>query len=170
MLIEKGSSGRQHNWSIDEMRQRVLEQNRDRVVWQEHDNPQFFRDYIKEEYVELANELHPDNKEQTRWGIASEIGDIEYLCVRYQAHIAPEELPNEVQFFRSVAWELAKQLNLNVADCVHLKIIRNDLKYPMGITNMHEYEEGRELSKKLWSLMGGDKAFYKWYEEVFGAI
>lgn len=157
-------------FEIEQSHQLVIEQNKQRKVWATQP-PEFLENYAREEFQELVEATWPQERDWDRWELASEIGDVEYLCVRLEQALPDgEQIPADIFFFRRLAWNMASYMGINVADAVHMKVIRNDLKYPVSITNSHEYDDGRDRSKKLWSLMGGDKAFYKWYAEVYGEV
>lgn len=147
----------------------VIDQNEIRTTWGDNDTAQFLRDYFFEEWGELEEALLPPEREQCRWEVASELGDIEYLSIRYE-QFTGEPLPADMLFFRTLAWQHATYMDINMGQAVHMKVVRNDLKYPVSITNQFEYKKGREICKQLWENMGGDKEFYGWYASVFGEI
>lgn len=149
--------------NYEKIKEQVIYQNDRRPVWNEHDTPENLAAYIKDENIELLAAIELD---EPAFAVASELGDVEYLCIKYEH--AEGELPDELRYIRYWAWKLAEYLGLNMADCVHMKIVRNDLKYPSSIVNNYPYEQGRAMSKKLWSEAGGDAAFSHWFLEVFG--
>lgn len=158
------------NFELEHVSQLVIEQNNARKAWQEQ-STEFIAEYAREEFRELEEAQLPQENEWDRWEIASEIGDVEYLSVKLESRLKEgESLPADVLFFRNLARGMAEYLGIDIASALHLKVIRNDLKYPASIANSHDYEDGRQKSKQLWEMMGGDKAFYKWYKEVFGMI
>lgn len=158
------------NFELEQVSRLVIEQNSSRKTWVEQPTT-FIEDYVREEFRELELAQLPEEKDWDRWEIISEIGDVEYLFIKLKDKLKEgEEMPADVLFFRNIARSMAEHINVDIADAVHLKVIRNDLKYPMSITNSHEYEEGRTKSRELWEMMGGDKAFYKWYEAIYGKI
>ena len=158
---------------LESVRGLVVAQNESRKLWRENSSSAFISSYAREEFGELERALYPIDPELDRWEVASELGDVEYLSIRLEQVLKEtgEPFPNDVMFFRGLAWQRASQLGIDMAKAVHMKVIRNDLKYPASLFNDGiSYEEARSVSKKLWEEMGGDKKFYRWYETVFGTI
>jgi len=139
---------------IEAIREQVIFQNQNRSVWQEHDKQESLHAQIVEENEELLEAVEID---KPAFEVASEIGDIEYLCIKYEHSYGA--LPDELRYIRTWAWKLAELVGLDVYDCVEMKLIRNDLKYPAAILNNHPYEEGMQIAKDNYKAMGGDAAF-----------
>jgi hypothetical protein len=158
-------------YSLEAVRPIVVEQNAKRKHWDTQDSS-FVGNYLREEFHELEQAFWPDQLD--RWEIASEIGDIGYLMIRYQEQMKKEgieEMPADLFFFWRLAQNVSQCMDINFGDAIFMKAVRNDLKYPFAVTSGFEsYEEGRAVSKNMWAQMGGDKAFYKWYESAFGKI
>lgn len=145
------------------IRLQVIHQNEKRHVWREHDTEPKIADYIRDENVELLAAIEIDDP---AFAVASELGDIEYLCIKYEHSFG--ELPDDLRYIRHWAWQTAALTDLDMGECVRMKVVRNDLKYPESIVNNYPYDEGRAISKRLWQQAGGDVAFSNWYLEVFG--
>lgn len=146
--------------------QHIAEQNTNRREWSIHDTPAVIEAYTLEEKQELADAIslfylieNPD------FEVASEIGDVGYLCLKYQE--AYGELPETMVAAWSFAQETADLVGLSVFDCIKLKVMRNSWKYSdYMMNNGYGYEEAVKLSKETWARFGGDKKFYEIYSSM----
>lgn len=128
-----------------ELARKIHEQNQARQEWQQHDSPHTIATQIAEEAQELVDAV--DNYDALPNGvfeIASEIGDILYLALKF-----------------------CNDMGLDPEEAVKLKLMRNAIKYPDHFSsNGWEYPLSQKLSKDLYQAMGGDAAFFKWYEQT----
>ena len=157
---------------IESVRDLVLAQNEGKKLWRETNTIQRIEQYTRDEIKEFRQVIEGEDAID-RWELASEIGDIEYLSIKLEemATQAGIDVPEDIIKFRALAWQTATSHNIDMARAVHMKVIRNDLKYPASFFNDGlDYEAARELSRRMWNEMGGDKAFYVWYERIFGEI
>lgn len=151
---------------MNELAQHIATQNGNRREWTIHDTPTVIEAYTLEEAQELTDAIslfflieNPD------FEIASEIGDVGYLCLKYQSAFG--ELPESMIGAWMFAQETAELAGLDMATCIEMKIERNSIKYPDHFSsNGWGYDMAREKSKTLYKTMGGDKAFYRWYMEA----
>lgn len=158
--------------SLEFVRPIVVEQNAKRKHWDNQDFD-FVSNYFREEFGELEQALWQEESNFNRWEIASELGDVGYLMMRLeeQAHKEGKSIPSDLLFFYHLAHNVSTLLNINFAEAIFMKAVRNDLKYPFSVTNAFDsFEEATNVSRQMWTQMGGDKAFYKWYESSFGTI
>lgn len=147
----------------DDLRHHIVVQNDNRFAWKTYDNPQNIEEYTLEELKELqqAGEFfflieNPD------FEIASEVGDVVYLCLKYQEYYG--DMTDSMVGAWNYAHDIAERVGLDVEQCVVMKILRNSVKYPDYLaSNGITYNEARYKSKDLWSTLGGDKTFYRWY-------
>ena len=146
----------------------VIRQNKERKLWRENDTLSRILSMFMTEYAELveAIETTPD----IAYLIASEIGDLFYLAVKYE-NLQNSELPEGMQKVLEYALEICALTGLDPVDCLMMKILRNEVKYFAPIVNNgFNAQEAVAISKQSYvSLVGGEERFSHWYEE-FGEI
>jgi len=146
----------------------VIRQNKERKLWRENDTLSRILSMFMTEYAELveAIETTPD----IAYLIASEIGDLFYLAVKYE-NLQNSELPEGMQKVLEYALEICALTGLDPVDCLMMKILRNEVKYFAPIVNNgFNAQEAVAISKQFYvSLVGGEERFSHWYEE-FGEI
>lgn len=122
----------------------VNAQQEARKQWQEHDDAESVARMIEEEAGELVDSIvNYDVEDKGPYEVVSEIGDILYLTLRF-----------------------CSEIGIDPADALELKLLRNAVKYPDTFSsNGWDYGQARDLSKSMYSHMGGDRAFFEWHSE-----
>lgn len=132
---------------MTEMMQRVVAQTEQKALWKDKDDPIKVADMIAEETEELRGALQESMLTGDVFNVASEIGDILYLALKF-----------------------CSLVGISPEDAVQIKILRNDLKYPNDLNSYGDYFEQRQQSRDFWIEMGGDVAFSHAYLEIFSKI
>jgi NTP pyrophosphatase (non-canonical NTP hydrolase) len=149
-----------------EIRRSVIKQNNERELWSLFDTEENVGDYFFEEAIELNEAIE---KEKPPIEVASEVGDIFYLGIKYGQYTGREyiEFPDKMKAVLEYASYVCHSEGIDPNDCLKMKILRNELKYPAFILNNsgRSYEEAVSLCRRMWESQGGDEAFYKWYVE-----
>lgn len=143
----------------------VIEQNRVRRTWVEHDTPQAIDRMILEERQELDEAVEEAMIGGSAFAVASEVGDVFYLYAKRVSQNTP--IPEEViEAVRSTA-EIADRAGIDIESATMMKILRNDMKYLHSLTsNGYDYEQARQLCKKNWQENGGDSSFSHAYIQI----
>lgn len=115
-----------------------------RRQWQDHDTPEGVARMLQDEAEELVEAIVLyDVIDKGPYEVVSEVGDILYLALRF-----------------------CSEMGIDPADALELKLLRNAVKYPDTFSsNGWNYNQSRDLSKSLYSHMGGDKAFFEWHSQ-----
>ena len=132
--------------TLKETAQKIGDQIEARRTWEEA-GPIHTSLLIAEETAELVDaiEMYDFTCEEGVMGVVSEIGDVLYTVLT-----------------------LCHQLGINPDDAVEMKMVRNAFKYPDAIQNNgFNASEAKEVSKDLYSHLGGDRAFFEWYSENY---
>lgn len=145
-------------------KEQVIFQNESRRTWTEEDSEPVIRGYILDEFAELVEAVELD---KPAIEVASEIGDIYYLVIRYlnftELH-GYEDLPKELQEAVDYARDICVLTGLVPWHCLQQKILRNDMKYlHLFANNGFSYQQARNFSKEFWTAQGGDSEFSQLY-------
>lgn len=148
------------------LQREVLFQNEQRFSWRQNDSPENLERLLLEETAELREAVEFAMIGACAFEVASELGDVFYLFTK-RLFSSNEPVPQAVLDAVAYASEIAELGGFDPNECVHMKIVRNDMKYLHGFANNgYSYEKSRDLSKKQWTLMGGDKKFSEMYLEL----
>lgn len=144
-----------------EVAQQVIDQNEIRQKWMENDTPEKVEHFFREEYEEWRQAREQAMIGDSAFEYASEVGDMAYLYIkRMNMGEVPDWMEATMNFVAGEAVELGFDLN----DCIEMKIMRNDLKYPATqFNNGKTYGEARAWCKEMWNHMGGDANFSEAY-------
>lgn len=151
------------------IKEEVIRQNNERKLWRETDTVEAVYAHFLVEWGELveAIETTPD----IAYLVASEIGDIFYLAIKYE-HLNGS-LNKDIEDKLSEALEICAITGLNPSDCVMMKVLRNELKYFAPILNNgFKPQEAISLTKRSFNAIIGEEGFSHWYldfaEEISG--
>lgn len=123
-------------------------QQANRKHWAEGDSADKVAEMIVEEGQELIQAIQESFLTGDVFSVASEIGDILYLVHR-----------------------LCDELGFDAAELIDMKTKRNSMKYSDAVlNNRYSPAEARMMSKKAWTLMGGDERFSHAYLEVLADV
>ncbi len=140
------------------MRHLIEVQNSNRKLWENHDDQESLERMILEEFGEFYAQLQECYLTDDLTALALEIGDVLYLCERYQGLY--DNLPTNLHLLKQQVLEVCSDLELNPNDCIEAKLIRNCQKYPDHImSNGRPYQEAVRVCKESWKAMGGDVAW-----------
>lgn len=147
---------------------RIWGQNERRETWGVNDTPEALEQMFFDEVMEMKEcEANYFLKSHADFHMVSEVGDVGYVWMRYrQKYGQPPEHMTESLF---EAMNIATRCGFTMGDAVYMKMIRNASKYPD--TYFDEYmrhEDGVRKSKKLWTALGGDEAFFNYFMEEYG--
>lgn len=148
-----------------ELTRQILQQHDNRREWTVNDTPEHLETITLGEYQELIEAIdsffvleNPD------FEVASEVGDVGYLCLLYQEKYG--EMPESMAGAWQAAQETCDTTGLQMTDCIGMKVIRNSLKHNDYAYNKGwQYNQATDFAKSFWKDMGGDKQFYKAYME-----
>lgn len=141
------------------LRESVLDQNKFRTSWVEHDTVEHLTKLYWEEDLE-----YQEAKEKCMIGadpieFASEAGDKGYLYIKLM-DIAKGEIPPEIEADIARTYAECVELGFDLFKAVFYKIMRNDIKYPlMFARNGFGFEGSQRLSKQQYKELGGDSMF-----------
>jgi len=144
----------------------IMLQNDSRFAWKQHDDPGNLDAFILQETEELREAVDLALIGAGAFELASELGDVFYLFIKriFSSETQPDPRVIEAMLY---AIEIADTAGIDINQAVAMKIMRNDMKYLHGFTNNgYTYEKSRDLSKRQWTLMGGDTAFSEMYMEL----
>lgn len=151
-----------------ELDRRIREQNNNRPAWLTTDNPQVIERMMMDELNELK--LAEDEfyfHDMSDFHIVSEVGDVGYLFIRYRQ--LSNEIPDSVRDALIYALNVAHLGGFMMSDAVHLKYLRNSVKYSdSNLTMLDNLQDGVGRSKRQWQALGGDEAFFNYYMEEYG--
>jgi len=153
-----------------EIQKAVRKQNEARGMWMEHETLERTHLSLLNEGIELADAVGECEIGQSAFAVASEIGDVYYLYIKYKdlARIAGKEIAPEIAQLMEYAEDVCNRTGINAEDAIKMKLFRNSFKYNDYATNNgYTYEEGTVLCKDFWDKMGGDSSFSKAYE-IYG--
>lgn len=141
----------------------VLRQNKERKLWNDHDTPQNILVRFMLEYGELVQAM--EDTPEIAYLIASEIGDLFYLAIKYQSMFEEgTELPPGMTHALEYALELCELTGLRPQDCVMMKVLRNEIKYFAPILNNgFKPNEAVALTKRSFDALIGEERFSHWY-------
>lgn len=140
-------------------RKNVLDQNRFRTNWDEHDSQENLEALYWEEHAEYEEakqlcELGADPEK-----FASEAGDKGYLYIKL-FEVTGGRVPRKIQYDILATYHDCQQLGIDFNQAVFYKICRNDVKYPLMFSrNGYGYEGSKKLSKDQYTHLGGDPIF-----------
>lgn len=142
----------------------VLRQNEERKLWREGDTDEFIERYFFQEYAELLEAIEHDLN--IAYLVASEIGDILFLGIKYEVLVGEGNLKPEMRVCINHALEICALTGLDPVDCLVMKTIRNELKYfaPL-VNNGFGKKEATALCKRSFKFMMGEEHFSQWYLE-----
>jgi hypothetical protein len=150
------------------LNERIRHQNDNRPAWLTTDNPEVIERMIQAELNELK--LAEDEfffHDMSDFHIVSEVGDVGYLFIRYRQ--LSDQIPDSVRDALFYAMNVANQCGFLMSDAVHLKYLRNAVKYSDShLTAFDRLQEGVGRSKRQWDALGGDEAFFNHYMEEYG--
>jgi len=138
----------------------VLRQNKERKLWQENDTVESIYARFLIEWGELqeAIETTPD----IAYLVASEIGDIFYLAIKYIDMTG--SLGSDMEDKLNEALTICELTGLKPQDCVMMKVLRNEIKYFAPILNNgFRPEEAVSLTKRSYNALIGEEKFSQWY-------
>lgn len=119
----------------------IHEQNQNRKLWAETDTPEHIARMLDDEATELQEALKEAYITGDAFSVASEIGDVLYLVYR-----------------------LCDLIGINPEQAVEMKIRRNSAKYTdFNMSHGNNGDKARELSKTIWTALGGDSAWSQIY-------
>lgn len=150
--------------TLELLEHQIVKQNEARREWVIHDTQETLASMIREERAELDFAIeHFDFIQNPDFEVASEVGDVGYLALKYRAEHG--NLPPELQADFDFAREIAERVGLDMSECIEMKLLRNAVKYPDTFSsNGWGYQDARRHSKSLYQVFGGDKRFYQWYD------
>lgn len=140
----------------------VLLQNEQRRNWREGNTPESLAQMIVEENEEKREHLELAELGEDPIEVASEYGDLFYLCIKY---LKAEPNPSlEILGIMYQALEECSELGIDPEHVVLLKLHRNDVKYPGSMSN-NEFsrDDERRFAKSMYRDMGGDALFFYAY-------
>lgn len=129
-------------------------------IWRTQDDPRFLRHMLLEEVTEFWTAVENDFPAIE---VSSEFGDVMYLAIKHEEKFGV--IPKEVDDKIKEVFDLSTEAGLNPVLSALMKLIRNENKYNAILNNEDAFYEGRKVSRHLWQHMGGDKQFYRWYEQ-----
>ena len=98
------------------------------------DDAQSIAKMIEDEASELSQAVEESMVTGDVFSVASELGDVLYLALR-----------------------MCRELGLDPADLIDMKVKRNSVKYSDAVMNNgYSREEATRISKASWKAMGGD--------------
>lgn len=128
--------------------EQVHKQQSHRVAWQEADDAERIANMLLAEAQELVEAVVESLLSGDVFPVASEIGDLLYLCIRF------------CQF-----------TGLDPADVLDMKTKRNSKKYDDAVCNNgYSPQEATRISKEGWRYFGGDKAFSHAYLDILADV
>lgn len=99
---------------------------------------------VQVEIGELVGEINEAFVTDNAWAVIGEIGDVYILMA-----------------------QLCEELGVNPADAMHMKMTRNERKYPdYTMNNGHTPQEAATLAKESWKYLGGDPVFSHAYLDL----
>lgn len=148
----------------------ILNQNRNKTAWTEHDSPENMERLIDDEYDEFVEarkmvEIGADPGKMIEEGA-------DLLILGTQLLALPEDTPIKLGTVQKLAEarQFFRDFDIDPHIAVMYKIIRNDIKYPNTVcSNGHDYAMTVAISKYIYQkLTGGrgDDAYREIWMEV----
>ena len=126
------------------------------ATWKNNDTRRSVKERAIEEYYELIEEIDLDRN--IAFLVASEIGDILYLALKY--YEIGGEPDTDLNFAVEEALAICEITGIDPNHCCLMKCLRNDYKYaPLIQNNGFNMEEAATLSKTMYAQIMGDPAF-----------
>jgi hypothetical protein len=135
----------------------VLFQNEHHGRINDHDTPKIVEQLFLEEYKELLEAIELCKLGAPPLLVMNEIGDVGYLYIKVCSF--GENIM--IEGIMAMVFEFCKKFEIDINACIRMKVLRNDVKYPLTLTNeAKNYDACIKKSKEQYELLGGDRLFY----------